>query len=263
MSAQLSYDYDMTIGLEGQIATTGPRRVLSRLAQEIVPFGRVLTLGTDKDTQCQLPKVNTDLAVVNNVLGISTSTKAKEDDPTKDFAYYRDKDSVNVLREGTVYMKTESAIAPGDTVHVRYATDVEEYTLTWNIDFVADNKINGKINGSPIAEVVFNTDQATTLNALAAAIALNPDVTSATITDFREITIVTVADKKNVYSEFVVTDGASTPIATFVNTVTGASSTDLGNIRGDSVPSQTVGAAYLKCLEGADAGQLALIEVSL
>jgi hypothetical protein len=263
MSAQTSYEYDMTIGLEGQIASTSPRQVVTRLSEEIVPFGRVMVLGTDKDKQCKSPQVNTDLTNGDKVLGISTATATKEDDPTKDFVYYRAKDAVNLLRKGQVYMKTESAIQPGDTVHVRYATDQEEQTLTWDIDFVADNKINGKINGVSISEVVFTTDQATTLNLLRDAIALNPDVDSATVTDFREITIVTVADKKIVLSDFVVIDGTAQPVATIVETVAGASSTDLGKIRGDSVASQTVEASYLKCMESAGANELALIEINL
>jgi hypothetical protein len=263
MSAQLSYDYDMTIGLEGQIATTVNRTVVSRLSEAIVPFGRVLSLGTDKDTQCKLPSLSTDISVENNVLGVSTSTKAKEDDPTKDFAYYRAKDSVNILRKGQVYMKTESDIAPNDTVYVRYETQQQEQTLSFDIDFVADNKINAEINGVAISEVVFTSDQATTIGLLATEIALSPDVASATVTDTKEITIVSVLEKEVVLTNVIVTEGATQPVATIVETVAGAFSTDLGNIRGDLVASKTASVTWLKCLQSAVAGQLALIEVNL
>ena len=41
--------------------------------------------------------------------------------------------------------------------------------LTFDADFVASNTIDLKVNSVSIAQVVFNTDQATTLNALISA----------------------------------------------------------------------------------------------
>lgn len=59
-------------------------------------------------------------------------------------------------------------------------TDVfdDENTITYNIDFVTLNVINVTVNGLAIDPVTFDTDQATTMGLLVAAIAaLDPDFT--------------------------------------------------------------------------------------
>ena len=109
-------------------------------------------------------------------------------------------------------------------------------TIVFDADFVASNSIAGTINDIAITPVVFTTDNDTTLAALATEIQSNADVLTAvasgtapnqhtiTITSVltNPITTVTLAD-------FVVTLGASNPVATITETIAGRSST-MGNL---------------------------------
>jgi hypothetical protein len=61
--------------------------------------------------------------------------------------------------------------------------------LSFDADFVTDNNIDLDVNGVAITTVPFNTDQATTLADLAAELDSLDDI-SATVTDAREITVV-------------------------------------------------------------------------
>lgn len=83
----------------------------------------------------------------------------------------------------------------------------EVITLTLNADLITGNKVNGSINGEAITEVDFDTDHATTMTALAAAIAALDGVT-ASVTAARVITVV-VANQDGLAEDFLVTAGVS------------------------------------------------------
>ena len=103
----------------------------------------------------------------------------------------------------------------------KQAAKVAQVTvLSFNINFVALNSIAYKIDGEAQTPVVFDTDQATTITALAAAIQAHPKIATAQVTDTREITI--TAQTPGVafsISDVLVTLGVTQPIATIANTV--------------------------------------------
>src|SRR5690606_9978895 len=84
-------------------------------------------------------------------------------------------------------------------------------------DFVNLNSIVATVNGTPLAPVVFNTDQTTTMADLATAIQNDATVATATVTDTREITIEFVDVADNVIDSVVTTLGATQPVATIFN----------------------------------------------
>ena len=83
-----------------------------------------------------------------------------------------------------------------------------ESTLTFDIDFELGNLINLLINGNPITQVAWDTDQATTIANLATAIQASGLVLSAVVTPTKIITI--VANSNIIISlEDIVTTGGS------------------------------------------------------
>jgi hypothetical protein len=80
-------------------------------------------------------------------------------------------------------------------------------TLSFDGDFIASNEITLDVNGESVGPVVFDTDQATTLEALASAINALENI-EASVTDTREITI-TATDGEVAVDNIVVSGGAS------------------------------------------------------
>lgn len=120
----------------------------------------------------------------------------------------------------TVTVALSTAYNAGNLTNVVF-NDVTLGTINSVIDFsgnfVASNSIVATVNGVPLAPVVFTTDQATTIAALAAALAAAPGITgggSATVTATTQITVVFAAAGANTVDSVITTLGASQPTAT-------------------------------------------------
>lgn len=264
--AQLSYPEDQAIGIPGQLADSGPKNVLSRLAENsLVPFGRLLVLGTDTDKQALLPAQATDISNAKKVLGVSLHSHARESQKDAALNGYSHGESISILHKGRVYMEAEQAMTPESDVYIRFDSKKQEQTITWDIDFLASNTIDGKVNGLSITSVPFNTDQATTLANVATAIKNSShDIDSATATGAREITIVSAVDKTVALSDFEVIGGASQAVDTILETVDSIPSTDRGKVRADddgSTAAQLANARILKSASGP--GELVVLELDL
>lgn len=86
--------------------------------------------------------------------------------------------------------------------------------IDFDDDFVTGNSAVATINGAPIAAVVFNTDNATTLADLATALAGTAAIATATVTGPNQITAVFAAPGNNLIDSIITTGGATQPIAT-------------------------------------------------
>lgn len=95
---------------------------------------------------------------------------------------------------------------------INSATAVLGLVINFDSDFVASNSIVATLNGSPLSAVPFNSDQATTISDLATAIQADSSVTSCTVTDTREITIVPVDTGTFQVDSIITTGGASQPV---------------------------------------------------
>lgn len=89
----------------------------------------------------------------------------------------------------------------------------DKATIVFDADFVSSNKINLDINGTAIAEVDFDTDQATTMDALVSAIEAHSDVYSAndpdSDSDNRTVVILASPGKNAIITNVAVTGGGS------------------------------------------------------
>lgn len=90
--------------------------------------------------------------------------------------------------------------------------------IHFDIDFVALNSIVATIDAVAMAPVIFSIDQATTIALLAASIATNVHVASATVTGVNQITVVFKPGSANVVTSVVTTLGLSQPAATITPT---------------------------------------------
>lgn len=265
MSAQLSYNHDQEIGIPGQLADSGANDVLSRIAEDdIIPFGRVVVNGTNKDTQAKLPAASTDITNALKVLGVALHSHARESSKNDTQTGYKKEDTASVLHKGRVYVEAEEAMTPESSIYVRYSGKKQVQTITWDGDFVTSNTVNGKVNGSAISQVTFASDQATTIAAVAAAIkAGSNDIESATVTDTREITVTSVLDKEVTISDFVVAAGASQAVDTIAETVARVLSSERGKIRTDADSSSAAQLANARLLSSASgAGAIVTLELN-
>jgi len=111
-----------------------------------------------------------------------------------------------------------ASIVVGAAAAQSYTAIINNQTITYSLpiitftgSFVTGNSIVVTLNGTTLAAVPFNTSNDQTLTDLAAAIAANPDVLSATPTIPNIISIVPVLGKNVVLNSIVITGGASQP----------------------------------------------------
>lgn len=93
------------------------------------------------------------------------------------------------------------------------------YDIDFDIDFVASNSILTTINGATaLGPVIFNTDQATTIQLVANSIAVDATVLSATVTGLQQIRVVFntpfVSPSTSIVNSVITTLGATQPVAT-------------------------------------------------
>lgn len=116
--SQTSYSNELEVARNGLLADLGSQDVLSFVAEEEIPFGHAVLPGTDPEKQVLLPAVSGDVALIN---GVAASTHAIESDRSGNEPSYKEKDMVNVMHKGRIWVKTEEAVVVGDDVYVRYA----------------------------------------------------------------------------------------------------------------------------------------------
>lgn len=93
------------------------------------------------------------------------------------------------------------------------------YDIDFDADFVASNSITTTINGATaLGPVIFDTDQATTIQLVADSIEADPTVLSATVTGTQQIRVVFqtpfVSPSTSIVNSVVTTLGVSQPVAT-------------------------------------------------
>jgi len=239
---QTSVVYEPEIALEGDIANSKPKFAVSTIAEETIKVGRFVKLGADSNKQIKNLASTGDVAL-GKLVGVSlhdrtVETPALNRDNTggegiSDFVAY---DSVAVMKEGSVYLKPETAMNPSTAVYIRHAGRKQAQTLVFSADLVTSNKINGKVGGVSISEITFASDNATTLAAIAAAIlAANANVLSAVSDGTHTITVTTLQDVADQdLTDFVVTLGASQATAAITETASSVHTDNIGRIRNDS-----------------------------
>lgn len=261
--AQLTYPETITKGASGDPARLDSGNVGSRFlaeGEDDIAFGRgVETDGANGDS-------NVKLFSGGKLVGVALRDRAKSDITDGIVGPVE----LAVMASGEVWVEVDGDVTPSDDVFIREAVEVEVFTITFDIDFVALNVINGTVAGSAIAPVTFAVDHATTLAALAAAIQLLENVATAAVTGAREITVTGATggeDLSSTGTNFTVTLGASQAVDTIANVTGPSSSGNLGVFRADD---DDVGSGALavqvtraKFRTSADAGGVALLDINL
>lgn len=151
---QASYGFKLDVAQAGQLADIGPHRIDSFAAEEALDFGKGLKRGTDPDKQCLLVDSDAD-----SFLGVAVFTHAREQGfspaatPSSTGSRYEVGDTVNVLREGRVYVKAIATVAAGDDAYLDVATG--DFTNDDTYDVVGPV---GKFQSSGAADAIVSLD---------------------------------------------------------------------------------------------------------
>lgn len=134
-STEASYGFSLDVAQAGQFAGLDFDHVESRAAEGAIPFGHGVIFGTDAEKQVAVPADDT-----GTFAGVAAFTHAKEQGidatATEGGLYstgteYSDKDAVNVMRRGRIYVElTEDGVTAGETAYVDVTTSGEEGKFT-------------------------------------------------------------------------------------------------------------------------------------
>ena len=106
---QTTFNERRDIAFEGILADSTNRKVTSKVAEGAgLEFGLGCTLGTDKALQRVALS-----AITDKFAGILVH------EHTEEGVQPVDKDGISVLEQGSIYVKVEEAVVPGDSVFVR------------------------------------------------------------------------------------------------------------------------------------------------
>lgn len=120
--SQTSYD-EQGAALNGQKYDLSNDVVSSYAAEERIPFGCFVSLGTDKDEQVKLPALAADITDVKAKRGVCVHDHSNENVQDGLAPGVEAKKPVNVMQKGRVWVEVEQAVSPSDPVYVRFAND--------------------------------------------------------------------------------------------------------------------------------------------
>ena len=117
MSVQTSYPLKPTIALEGHADSDDIISLTSRSGEGEIGFGRAVVRGTDLDKQVVIPSAATPafFGVAKRITGLENPNTG-----TLERTSYLDKETVSVIRVGTVHVYSEQAVNAGDPVYYRH-----------------------------------------------------------------------------------------------------------------------------------------------
>lgn len=198
----------------------------------------VAVVGLPTDKQCDLPSVsNTRFVgcVIKDPSQPAVMLPTGPNSNTQISTYYPIQSLVAVMSRGQLQVQCYSAVTTASLVYIIHSLRRQQTTLVFSADLVAANVINGTVaatetvvvNGqtrtqsatNPIAPVTFAVSNASTLTAIAAAIAALPGVISAVSDGVHTITVTAEDNVALVMSGWVVTLGASQATVAITTTV--------------------------------------------
>ncbi len=119
---QLEYKQYSDPAIQGALSGIGPKHILSYVAEEDIPVGYPVMLGTDP--QNQVKKATTGASVI----GISVHDYAREQD-SQGNVLYKDTQAVSCLAMGQIWVKTAKEVTAGKKANLSTAdgtfTDAE------------------------------------------------------------------------------------------------------------------------------------------
>lgn len=233
---QLSYSSGIDSGLPGDPAY-GPGTDSSiqtyNNPSDVIPWGvGVAKIAGDEDGVKLLDDAS------DKFIGISRR------DNTTENTSYAVKSAVGVQYRGAIRAQVEEAVTPDDSVYVRFRSDPHVVDVQFSGALITGNTVNGTVNGTAIAAVPFDTDNATTLTNLATALEALDEVDTAVSDGVDTITITGANGGEVLVVSLTVTGGLSQATAS-QSTVSGPSSgTQAGAFRTDDDDTGTGAAAF-------------------
>lgn len=111
----------------------------------------------------------------------------------------------------------------GQVVSINSTTTVQQSVVTLDADLVTSNSIAVSVNGTPLTPIVYSGSHLATMNAICAAIALQPGIADCDLDPLdplnRTIQVFADPNMNGIVNSFVVTLGASQATATIVNSL--------------------------------------------
>lgn len=103
----------------GMIVDNSSLKIRSYAAEGVVGIGKAVRLGTNKDTQC----VQSSTAVGQGALifGFAVHNHNQEQNGSG-LVQYADKETVNVMRRGDLWVETQDAVTAGNVANYHLAT---------------------------------------------------------------------------------------------------------------------------------------------
>ncbi len=253
--SQLSYSLSVREGKAGLIAYAGngPKTIgtLNNPVDEI-PFGRAVAKVSGADGQCELPDGSG-----ADILGVAVIDSATEN------TSYVALSAVGYMSKGEIYVEVEEAVTGDDDVYVRHSGRFQVQTIVFSADIITGNTISVDIDGVTITQA-FDTNNATTVAALAAKIQLEPGVSTAASNGTDTITVTSAVKGTDVViDEEGITGGASQATITIAETVVGVADADRGLFRNDADSSTAIQITNARWIQGAAAGGFAILSINL
>lgn len=261
---QLEYNLNPEAGYLGALAYIGmPTDILScdNLANEVV-FGRLVSKVSGSDlTIARFNSPNdTQYGIVmhDERVAIDEATTLTDAYPTYS--------KVGVMRSGYVWVEVDQAVTSDDDVYARHSSTLSVSTLVMSGagsgDFVASNSIAITVNGAAItgSPLAFDTNNATTLSALATLLQATDSILTAVSDGSHTITITSVNSDMPVVN-LTITGGATQATDTQTETVAGVEG-DQGVFRKDADSNKASLVSGAKFITSADANGLAIIKVA-
>lgn len=261
--SQTAVNINQPVGINGSFADSGPKDVATFASIEKVPFGQMISRVSGSDNKGKLPSTASDITNSKNVAGVAVSDQARESKEDGLPAGYEKEDAVSTLREGRIYVKVEDAVTPASDVFVRFQGRQQIQTIVFDAALITGNLVDGDVNGIPITQVPFDTDNATTLTNLAAEIQLQPEVATAVSNGTETITVTTVQDGDVSLTNFIVTAGASQAGTTIAETQSGVTTFERGAFRSDNAGGLAAQLSNAQFRSSAAAGELAVLEIDV
>lgn len=116
MTAQTSYSINQRVSLAGVVYAQAPHDIISRAAEGTIPFGVVVSRGTDKNAQ----------AVVGGTEPLGVSVRFLDTEGAINTGAIDIKDTVTaaIIRDGYIWVAVPSGCTAGDVVSYNTTTGV-------------------------------------------------------------------------------------------------------------------------------------------
>lgn len=254
---QTSYSLNPESGQAGTLAYVGlPTSVLTcKSPNDEIVFGRMVQKVTGSDLSVERlsspSKTKFGISILDQTIAIDEDTTLADAYPVNV--------PVGVMTKGIAWVEVDQTVTADDSVYARHCSTQQVQTIVFSADLITANSVACVVNGTALSATVYATNNAATLTALAAKIALETDILSAVSDGVHTITV-TSKTAALAITGVVVTLGASQATAVVTTTTAGVEG-EQGIFRKDSDSNKASAVSNARFLTSASSGGLAQVEL--